>query len=32
MMRRLMDEVHFNRKGNSVRMIKYRRPFKPTAL
>jgi serine/threonine-protein kinase RsbW len=29
MMRRLMDEVHFNRKGNSVRMIKYRRPFKP---
>ncbi len=26
MMHRLMDEVHFNRKGNSVRLIKYRRP------
>jgi serine/threonine-protein kinase RsbW len=30
MMHRLMDEVHFNRKGNSVRLVKYRRPFKPT--
>ncbi|MDZ7266999.1 MAG: ATP-binding protein [candidate division KSB1 bacterium] len=29
MMYRLMDEVHFNRKGNSVRLIKYRRPFEP---
>lgn len=25
MMFRLMDEVHFNRKGNSVRLVKYRR-------
>lgn len=25
MMYRLMDEVHFNRKGNSVRLVKYRR-------
>lgn len=29
MMYRLMDEVHFNRKGNSVRLVKYRRPFEP---
>jgi serine/threonine-protein kinase RsbW len=28
MMYRLMDEVHFNRKGNSVRLIKYRRPLR----
>jgi serine/threonine-protein kinase RsbW len=28
MMYRLMDEVHFNRKGNSVRLVKYRRPLK----
>ncbi|MDZ7288434.1 MAG: ATP-binding protein [candidate division KSB1 bacterium] len=25
MMYRLMDEVHFNRKGNSVRLVKYRK-------
>jgi serine/threonine-protein kinase RsbW len=29
MMHRLMDEVHFNRKGNTVRMVKYRRALKP---
>jgi len=29
MMYRLMDEVRFNRRGNSVRLIKYRRPFEP---
>jgi serine/threonine-protein kinase RsbW len=28
MMHRLMDEVHFNRKGNSVRLVKYRRASK----
>jgi serine/threonine-protein kinase RsbW len=28
MMHRLMDEVHFNRKGNIVRLVKYRRPIK----
>jgi anti-sigma regulatory factor (Ser/Thr protein kinase)/ActR/RegA family two-component response regulator len=28
MMHRLMDEVHFNRKGNSVRLVKYRRAGK----
>lgn len=28
MMHRLMDEVHFNRRGNSVRLVKYRRPAK----
>ncbi len=31
MMYRLMDEVHFNRKGNSVRLIKYRRGASSTA-
>jgi serine/threonine-protein kinase RsbW len=31
MMFRLMDEVHFSRKGNSVRLIKYRRPSAPSA-
>jgi serine/threonine-protein kinase RsbW len=30
MMHRLMDEVHYNRKGNSVRLVKYRRPPKPS--
>jgi serine/threonine-protein kinase RsbW len=28
MMHRLMDEVHFNRKGNVVRLVKYRRSAK----
>jgi serine/threonine-protein kinase RsbW len=28
MMHRLMDEVHFNRRGNVVRLVKYRRPAK----
>jgi anti-sigma regulatory factor (Ser/Thr protein kinase)/ActR/RegA family two-component response regulator len=28
MMHRLMDEVRYNRKGNSVRLVKYRRPSK----
>lgn len=31
MMYRLMDEVHFNRKGNSVRLVKYRRATTPSA-
>ena len=31
MMYRLMDEVHFNRKGNSVRLVKYRRSATPPA-
>jgi len=31
MMHRLMDEVHFNRKGNVVQLVKYRRPPKPTS-
>ncbi len=31
MMYRLMDEVHFNRKGNSVRLVKYRRGASSTA-
>jgi len=31
MMHRLMDEVHFNRKGNVVQLVKYRRPSKPTS-
>jgi serine/threonine-protein kinase RsbW len=31
MMHRLMDEVHFNRRGNCVRLIKYRRPVKSTS-
>ncbi|GEM_PF-302591 len=31
MMHRLMDEVHFNRKGNCVRLVKYRRVPKPTS-
>jgi len=31
MMHRLMDEVHFNRKGNCVRLVKYRRLPKPTS-
>ncbi|MDZ7366601.1 MAG: ATP-binding protein [candidate division KSB1 bacterium] len=31
MMHRLMDEVHFNRKGNGVRLVKYRRLPKPTS-
>lgn len=29
MIHRLMDEVHFNRKGNVVQLVKYRRPPKP---
>ncbi len=28
MMHRLMDGVHYNRKGNSVRLVKFRRPQK----
>lgn len=31
MMHRLMDEIHFNRRGNSVRLVKYRRPAKLTS-
>lgn len=31
MMYRLMDEIHFNRKGNSVRLVKYRRGASSTA-
>jgi serine/threonine-protein kinase RsbW len=31
MIYRLMDEVRYNRKGNSVRLVKYRRQSKPTA-
>ncbi len=30
MMHRLMDEVHFNRKGNVVQLVKYRRLAKPS--
>lgn len=30
MIHRLMDEVHFNRKGNIVQLVKYRRLTKPT--